>query len=705
MRRLVIAMLAIAMLSPMLTAQDEKITPETLSAIADRLAPSLVDIEYTLKYDKGDPPAALNQGSYQDRPDVCIRDERPYRTTGYLVGEKLVLLDDPIIHPRFIERIEVVLDAARTTGKAAGWFTRGGVMLLELAEPLDGAKPLEFGAFHGEPWFEVGYTWRTGRRWIGVHPISAGSFWVRKDGARFRDRGGLICDRAGRPVGLPLVRELPLDDSWQGSPLTREHVSAADMARELAEIDAQAGYGIVRVDLDFRSPRKESGRNSFDFMSSGGGTDATRLDVPGVHLEGNQLLVLAALSPKATARLQKITVHLPEGEPVIAEFDYTLRRFGAFVAKMPEGTPGGLTLDRQGALARVEHLINVLSVEIRGETRIARSQPGTYSGVRVGWREQIHPSMSGSGHFLLGRNGALLALPLDRRENSDRSFGYRSGGNLFAAAHLAEILGARDEHEDPSNIPVAEKEENRIAWLGVIIQPLDQDLARANDVSELTRDGNCGGMVSYVYAGSPAAEAGIEQGDILIRIHSPDRPQPLEVSGSSLPGWMDDMGGMPAELRSRFFSSMGGTPWPSAESPLTQMLTSLGFGSTFELEYVQGGEQKRREFTVVEAPVHYESAERFKSEALGLTVRDLTFEVRRFFQMKPDDPGVIVSELEEGELAAVAGIGQLEMVTHIDDEAVLTVEDFKRLVQTPGEHRLALRFKTKTRTVKITVPE
>ncbi len=705
MKRLLIALLTIAVLGPALRAADEEVTPQTLSAIADKLAPALVDVEYRLKYDKGDAPVSLNPVRYQDRPDACVRDERPYRTTGYLVGAKTVLLDDPMIHPRFIERIEVVWGEARTTAKAGGWFTRGGVMLLELDAPLSGAKPLEFGDHDGEPWFEVSCVYRGGRRWTGVRPISAGPLWSKDGEPGFRNAGGLICDRRGRPVGLPLMPELYLDDSWMGSPLTRKVVSAADMTKTLEELSTQAGFGIVRVQLDFRSPRKSDGGDSFGFMGSGRDTDATRLDVPGVHLEGNRLLVLASLESKTTARLEKISVHLPSGEPVVAEFDFTLKRFGAFLARLPAETPGGMKLDRKGTFAAVNRLIGLLTVEIRGELRIARSLPAAFTQNREGWRGLIHPAISGPGCFLVGLDGALLAVPLSRRQDEDRSFGYRPSSDLFAAAHLAEILDARAEQEDPSNIPVTEQEENRIAWLGVILQPLDRELARANDVSELTRDGTCGGMVSYVYEGSPAEEAGIEAGAILIRVHSPDHPQPLEVMGSGLPSWMDDIGDMPAALRDRFLSSMGGTPWPTAQSALAKTLTTLGFGSTFELEYVQDGEPRRRSFTVVEAPTHYESAPRHKNEALGLTVRDLTFEVRRFFQLAADAPGVIVSDIEEGERAAVAGIMRFEIVTRIDDEPVPNVEEFERLTKKPGEHRLSLLFKTKTRTVKIMVPE
>ena len=83
------------------------------------------------------------------------------------------------------------------------------------------------------------------------------------------------------------------------------------------------------------------------------------------------------------------------------------------------------------------------------------------------------------------------------------------------AAKDASKPGSKDQwasHIDPSNVPLTEQEESRLAWVGVELQPLNKELARANNVSKLTRDGQIGALVSYVYPGSPAEKAGVEVG-------------------------------------------------------------------------------------------------------------------------------------------------------------------------------------------------
>ena len=61
------------------------------------------------------------------------------------------------------------------------------------------------------------------------------------------------------------------------------------------------------------------------------------------------------------------------------------------------------------------------------------------------------------------------------------------------------------------------------------------------------------------------------------------------------------------------------------------------------------GQIVNKDFVVTQSPRHFDSAPRHKSEILGMTVRDLTFEVRRHLLMKPDDPGVVISKIEPGE--------------------------------------------------------
>jgi len=703
MRTLRAAALA-ALLAAAALAADEEDTLAKLDGIARALEPSFVDVEHFLRYDRGEPPRTVG-GAEQTE---YIREERPMRSSGYLLTETLVAVDDPMLHPRFIERIEVARGEARTGAKPAGWFPRGGVMVLELEEKLPGSRPLVFDEDATSPWFSVSYANRQGRRWIGVHPVSAGPLWHEVGGKRFRSVGGLIVDGEGRPAGLILDQQMPPDGSWRGSPLNREWIDAEEMARTLEDLDRRAAFGILRVGLDFRSPRRESGSSRGFF--GGGDEGVTRLDVPGVRLDGNRLLVMADLPPKTTARLEEITAHLPGGGTAAAEFRFTLKRFGAFVAGLPGDLPPPPPLGRRSPLDLEDRLLLAHEVRIQGEDRIAWSQPAVANRVRTGWREKLHLGLSGESLYLFTRTGALFAVPLSwrtDRSSGNNPFAYRryGSGRSFSVSVIMEMVANRVEHEDTSNRPLSEEEENRVAWLGVVLQPLDKELARANGVSELTRDGSSGGIVSFVYEGSPAAEAGIEVGTILLRVHSEDRPEPMDVTGSSSPFPMPDIGNLPPALRARFFDQMGGTPWPSVENPLTKMLTRLGEGSGYELEYVVDGEVVRRKFTVTRAPDHYGSAKRFKSEKLGMTVRDLTFEVRRYYQLEPDAPGVIVSRLEPGERAAVAGVGRFEIVTHVDGEPIRTVSEFEEKAETPGEHQFALRHQTRTKTVKIEVPE
>jgi S1-C subfamily serine protease len=124
-------------------------------------------------------------------------------------------------------------------------------------------------------------------------------------------------------------------------------------------------------------------------------------------------------------------------------------------------------------------------------------------------------------------------------------------------------------------------------------------------------------------------------------------------------------------------------------------------GKKFELEFCRGGKAQRKTFTITEGPAHYDSAKRHKSEPLGLTVRNLTYEVRRYFHKTPEDPGVIVSKIEPGSKASVSGIKPYEIVTHVSEKPVANVGEFEKAIAGQEELRLAGKRMTKGRVVKI----
>jgi S1-C subfamily serine protease len=86
-------------------------------------------------------------------------------------------------------------------------------------------------------------------------------------------------------------------------------------------------------------------------------------------------------------------------------------------------------------------------------------------------------------------------------------------------------------------------------------------------------------------------------------------------------------------------------------------------------------------------------------------VKDLTYEARRFFQMTAADPGVIVSMVEQGEGAAVAGVKPFELIVAVNDEAVHSVGEFEAAIAAGGELRLSIMRMHLGRLVKIRVSE
>ena len=108
-----------------------------------------------------------------------------------------------------------------------------------------------------------------------------------------------------------------------------------------------------------------------------------------------------------------------------------------------------------------------------------------------------------------------------------------------------------------------------------------------------------------------------------------------------------------------------------------------------------------KEFEVVVAPVHYESATRFKAESIGITVKNITYEVRRYLQRKLEEPGVIVSKVETGGRASIAGVKPYEVITHVNDQPVATVKEFEQAIAGGGELRLSIKRMAKGRIVTI----
>jgi serine protease Do len=425
-----------------------------------------------------------------------------------------------------------------------------------------------------------------------------------------------------------------------------------------------------------------------------------------VALPGNRVLVLADLPAEATARLARAVVSDASGAAHEARFAGTLSEFGGLMLALDKPLGASVRLSTVSvADVRCRMLVKA-HVAMVGSERVAHYWHGRVLACEPGYRGVLYPHAESdeSDLFFFTLEGELLALPLAERRppaaQHDDSYDAAAAMPSAAVAVLAPVLADPAAHLDTSNVPRSEEEESRIAWMGVVLQPLDRELARANGVADQTDDGASGALVAYVYPGSPAAKAGIQAGMVLLRIEATSQSRPIKVKiereSWEEPFPWDQLDDVPDEYLDRIPA-----PWPVEENDFNRTLTELGFGEKYRVEFVGKGGEFGRDFVVSESPPHYGSAPRWKSEKLGITVRDLTYEVRRHYQKTLKDPGIIVSRVEPGSRAAVAGLRPYELITHVDGEAVTSAAEFGALVAKAREVKLSVERMSRMRQVRI----
>ena len=737
-----------------LGADDDKPRPEQIAAIADKLSPSLVKVEYVAQYDKGEAPdhgsswgsfrnyfsghmdeddaGAMESGNWEE----LIRQERPGERGGYLVSPTRVFTSDPMLHSRFIKSITVRFGDQVATAKPAGYPNEQGGYFLELDHPFNGAKPLAFDPSKQSPFMAISYAKRDTEWGVRIGSMRSGMV-VSADGRRFVPSPGLalITDKEGTPVTLTADADLGVDGAWKADPSKWPTVSASELERDTGAVESQIARNLVRVRLNFRSPRNQSGDGRFNYMAryremAEGEQEAvnTEWNGEGLVLDSRTLLVFANFKSKMTGRLEHIHAFLPDGTEMSAKFDGTLKDWGAIVAKLDSPAAGAAHPASGPITAQRDKLLLKAEVAVRGETRTIYFGHERIGGFANGYQGKVFPTVSagdrsygprygdtstGYKHFLYTLTGDLVAVPLERREkvtaqqNPGFNYSYYSGGegSMVPVGILLETMAQGQSAYDTDNRPVSEEEENRVAWIGAEMQGMTPDLARANNCVEQTNGGASGGIITFLYENSPATKSDLHVGDILLRLHIEGQPKPLEVmveDRGEMAGMMDQFWQYLDRMPEEYMDQMP-KPWGSVENALTTSLTEVGFGTKFTAEVLRDGKVTNVPMVVTQGPAHYDSAPRFKTEEMGVTVRDMTYEVRRYFQMKPDDVGVIVSKVERGSKASVAGLKPMEIVRSVDDKPVNNVKEFEAAIKSGGEFKLAVKRMTKGRTIKVKI--
>ena len=183
-------------------------------------------------------------------------------------------------------------------------------------------------------------------------------------------------------------------------------------------------------------------------------------------------------------------------------------------------------------------------------------------------------------------------------------------------------------------------------FLGVVIQDVTPELARQFDLDEPK-----GVLVSDVGEGGPAAEAGLQGGDVI-----------LEFGGKSVEDRRD----------------------------LARMVAGTEAGKVVRLKILRdsAAQEVQVKLSRLEEEERVASSEGVK-ETLGLTVQNLTPELAERFDVPPRS-GVLVSSVEPGSTAAQAGIRRGDLILEVNRRQVQDVEGFARALSQDSEDHLVL---------------
>jgi serine protease Do len=192
------------------------------------------------------------------------------------------------------------------------------------------------------------------------------------------------------------------------------------------------------------------------------------------------------------------------------------------------------------------------------------------------------------------------------------------------------------------------------AYLGVIIQPVTQSLAEQFDVKV-----HEGVLVTDVQPDSPAAKAGIKTGDIILGLGDKKVSSPQELQGIV----------ERTEISSKqAFDILRDGKRMTVDATVKAMPDNVEWAGRNEGPSMKGGKEQPSNF-----------------EKLGISAENLTPKVAKQLGIKTDH-GVVITEVEQGSPANLAGLSAGMVISEANRRAVSSVDDLRKAL---GEKSLA----------------
>ncbi len=683
-------------------ALNEKLTRQLMK--------STVEVQYFLRMDRegdyanfGGVYCANCKRFHSGSVKNYVLEQRPYTGRGFLIAPELVLTQNILLSNESISEIKIKMGKEVVSGTIDGYYPLKEGVVIRLSTPLPGSEPLKFITDPAvlkslDKLFVYTPIKDGGLELISVAPFAPGNITKtlidNKNYVNFPENS-LVVDAQGAVAEINIGVAANEIDTFLNNPISKwKFEKAADFEAQFNKIENLVKQNFYPVKLFFKQDK-----NSVSISRYGNREDnAPEENTLGLVMPDGEIFIPNEIPSRRIATLERIVlIGGDDGYDVECSFVGSLKNYCGIVIKpnTPLKKPLKLNYAKGNFVQYDTQMLwgvaaaeNGTKLKFKFGTTYMRSLDEVYKG-------QIVPNFSGNYNYIFDYSGNLLALNIQPRLVG-------SSENRISPFAMPVESFARAVKDFDQSVKPDLNNFGRIAYFGVDYQRMDSELAQNMNIANFCENGRIGALVNDVTPGSTAAELGIKPGDVLLRV-TPDGGVPIQFEYLYREGFE---GNFPwdryNELPEAIFSRVP-EPWPLIQNKLNRILDNIGIGKKATITYVQDGKLINKSFVIKASPTNYSQAPRYDDEALGVTLIVPTFEVRKYFRLADDAPGLLITKIKSGSRGSVSGLKPYEIILSVNGEPVRSLEDFKRLSANAEALRLEIKRMSVSRVINVTL--
>ncbi len=366
--------------------------------------------------------------------------------------------------------------------------------------------------------------------------------------------------------------------------------------------------------------------------------------------------------PEAFPRVAAGSGFVVSEDGLIVTNNHVIDGASEVTVKLHDGTELTATVlgrdpDTDLALLQVESDVPLRPVEFADSDQVRVGDPAVAIGSPFGLGGTVTAGIVSANNRVIGAGRYDDFLQIDAPINRGNSGGptFNLDGKVIGvntAIHSPTGGNVGIGFAIPANLAVEVIDDLRDdgqverGWLGVHIQALDEDLARSLGLEEAA-----GALVAQVMPDSPAAAAGLQQGDVIVRFGEQD---------------IEDL------------------------RQLTRTVADVDPGTTVDVVVWRDEAEQTIEVEIAQMPSEdqvamteeaQEGEEATDTPKLGVSLARLTDEARQSLDLPAEVQGVVVTEVQPGSPAAEKGLRSGDVIVQADRKEVSDPDAISEAVQ------------------------